>query len=155
MAGFDDASSEYIMRLQQGLACAGFDGKQTKNLLPHSTLCTADASQLSTLTKLMEHAACSSAFSVDFQHIGLFSGGSVLFLAPDINRELLRLKETFSAEESWTAHTTLLIDTPENIRAALPTVTAQFKSFMTKITSLHLYEFWPTRHILSLQLQSQ
>ncbi|MBQ9959004.1 MAG: 2'-5' RNA ligase, partial [Oscillospiraceae bacterium] len=61
----------------------------------------------------------------------------------------------FSAETSWTAHTTLLIDERATVLSALPIIAEKFKPFLATMTSLHLYEFWPTRHILSVQLQSE
>lgn len=46
----------------------------------------------------------------------------------------------------------MLIDEKETIPKALPIVMDAFSSFSGKVTTLHLYEFWPARHILSVQL---
>ena len=49
----------------------------------------------------------------------------------------------------------MLIDEPENIQKAVPLVMKEFSSFNGKVTNLHLYEFWPTRHILTVHLEGE
>ena len=66
---------------------------------------------------------------------------------------LIDLKEKFGPSFDWVPHTTMLIDEPENIYKALPMVVKEFSSFHGKVTCLHLYEFWPTRHILTVNLR--
>ena len=85
--------------------------------------------------------------------IGIFTGGKVLFIAPDKDTKLIALKEKFGPSFDWTPHTTMLIDEPENIQQALPLVVKEFSSFHGKVTCLHLYEFWPTRHISTVRLR--
>ena len=85
--------------------------------------------------------------------MGIFGGSSVLFIAPDPNRGLLELKERFGDSYNWTPHTTMIIDKPENVIKALPLVMNEFTAFSGKVTSLHLYEFFPTRHILSVDFE--
>ena len=53
---------------------------------------------------------------------------------------------------SWTPHTTMLIDRPETIGAALPVLMEKFGPLRAKITHLHLCAFWPTREILTVAL---
>jgi hypothetical protein len=77
-----------------------------------------------------------------------------LFVAPDTNAALLSLKENFEGSFDWTPHTTMLIDSPENILRATSVVAGTFSKFRGKVTHLHLYEFWPTRHILTSALQA-
>lgn len=86
--------------------------------------------------------------------ISCMSWDSVLFIAPDSSKELLELKENFGESFGWTPHTTMIIDKPEVILKTLPIVIKEFSSFCGQITTLHLYEFWPTRHILSVCLMN-
>ena len=65
-------------------------------------------------------------------------------------QNLLELKEKFGPSHGWAPHTTMIIDEPETMYKALPIVMQNFKSFSGKVTSLHLYEFFPTRHILTV-----
>lgn len=44
-------------------------------------------------------------------------------------------------------------DNPDTIYKALPLVMNEFSAFDGKVTSLHLYEFFPTRHILSVDFE--
>jgi hypothetical protein len=49
----------------------------------------------------------------------------------------------------------MLFDESENIQTAVPLVMKEFSSFNGKVTCLHLYEFWPTRHILTVYLEEK
>ena len=100
------------------------------------------------LQKLSEEV---SSFDISFNHVGIFAGGYVLFIAPDHNAALLKLKENFGDSFDWTAHTTMLIDQPETVCAALPILMKDFTAFRGRVNALHLYEFFPTRHILSVR----
>lgn len=75
-----------------------------------------------------------------------------MFIAPDCSRALLNLKEEFGSSFRWTPHTTMLIDDPDVILEALPAVMEQFSSFVGSVTTIYLYEFFPARHILTVQL---
>ena len=101
----------------------------------------------------LKHIALETpSFDVTFNHIGIFGGGRVLFIAPDASHAMLQLKEAFGSSDNWTAHTTMLIDEPDTIRAALPVLIDGFSAFRGRVTQLHLYEFQPPRHILTVQL---
>lgn len=154
LAGYDSDTEQYLSSLQNALYEAGFSGQQTKNIPQHITL---DAFPVELEQELVDRlqilAKDTREFSVAFSHIGIFSGSRVLFVAPDTNRELLELKEKFGSSEGWTPHTTMLIDNPEIILQAAPILLERFSPFSGKVTALHLYEFWPTRHILSVGLR--
>ena len=77
-----------------------------------------------------------------------------MFIAPDHNAELLKLKEEFGDSFDWTAHTTMLIDRPETVYRALPILMEDFSAFRGRVNALHLYEFFPARHILSVALKN-
>ncbi len=53
---------------------------------------------------------------------------------------------------NWTPHTTMLIDEPKAIFSAVPIISEEFKAFKGRVENIHLYEFWPTRDIVSLDL---
>lgn len=148
MAGYDETTEKYLAGIQQKLYDKGYIGEHTKNLPQHITLGTFEVEKEEEIKELVCRVARSAkAFSITFNHVGIFGGARVLFVAPDPNRSLLELKQIFGDSHDWTPHTTMLIDQPEKIYEALPIVIEDFKSFEGKVTSLHLYEFWPTRFI--------
>lgn len=154
MAGYDDDTENHLAGIQKKLYDAGLIGQHTKDIPQHITLQTyppeqeAEVGQM--LRKIADETRC---FDVCFAHIGIFTGGKVLFIAPDKDTALIDLKEKFGPSFDWVPHTTMLIDEPENIYKALPMVVKEFSSFRGKVTCLHLYEFWPTRHILTVNLR--
>lgn len=154
LAGYDSDTEKALSALQNTLYEKGFSGQQTKNIPQHITLGSFPVEMEEELVaRLKNTAAATKEFGVTFNHIGIFGGGKVLFVAPDTNKELLKLKEQFGKTEGWTPHTTMLIDDPKIIMQAAPVVLERFSSFAGKVTALHLYEFWPTRHILSVDLR--
>lgn len=153
LAGYDAETERYLTGIQQHLYDSGFVGTHTKDLLQHITLCTCSTEQKSELIEKMTRAAELPSFGITFNHIGIFGGSKVLFIAPDPNLPLLQLREIFAPSENWTPHTTMLIDEPETIFRAAPLAAERFSSFAGRVESLHLYEFWPTRHILSVPLK--
>lgn len=151
MAGYDDATENYLAGIQNRLYAQGLTGVHTKNIPQHITLCSYPVEQEGILKeKLRSIAAKTEAFEVSLSHVGIFDGGNVLFIAPDKDRKLIELKEIFGEAYGWVPHTTMLIDESENIKKALPTVLDGFKPFCATVTCLHLYEFWPTRPILTV-----
>ena len=153
LAGYDDATEAHLAGLQQRLYDAGFVGTHTKNIPQHATVGFGDCEKEAEMVRFVKDVAAKSApFDVTFNHIGIFGGGKVLFIAPDASHALLDLKENFGSSDNWTAHTTMLIDEPDVIRAALPILQQHFAAFRGQFTHLHLYEFWPTRHICSVRL---
>lgn len=150
LAGFDDRAEQELERLYKAVGNAGFSGSQTKDLLKHLTLGTFSVGEEGNVIKDMKRAADEfSGIDLIFNHVGVFGGSKVLFAAPDQNIELLKLKEISGESFNWTPHVTMLID---DIYKALPVLADEFRSFTGRVNSLHLYEFWPTRHIMSLAL---
>ncbi len=159
MAGFDAETEERLAELQNLLYANGFTGTQTKGIPFHLTLGSrpADEENEEWLLEIMrEVAEISFDFTVTFNHIGIFSGGKVLFAAPDTEMELLHLNGSFDfSDDSWTPHATLLIDEPSVILDALPLVLENFKPFTARIDKLYLYEFFPSRHIATIGLGAE
>lgn len=154
LAGYDNNTEDHLCALQRSLYDTGFSGMQTKGIPMHFTIGYADrAAEDDLIAQLKRIASQTSSFDVTFNHIGIFGGGRVLFIAPDVSHAMLDLKEAFGGSDNWTAHTTMLIDEPDTIRAALPILTDGFSAFRGRVTQLHLYEFQPPRHILTVQLE--
>ena len=154
LAGYDAATEEKLSGMQNTLYELGYTGTQTRNIPQHITLGRFSTDEESELVVRMQAAAETTApFAVMFNHIGLFGGSKVLFAAPDCSNALLRLKENFGDSFGWTPHSTLLIDEPDVVLQALPEVMKEFSRFQGEITSLHLYEFFPARHILTVLLK--
>ncbi len=153
LAGYDDNTEKYLSGIQNKLYEAGFTGTQTKNIPMHTTLGSFPTDKEEELIAFLKKlSAETKAFEVTFNHVGMFGGGNVLFIAPDANHRLLDLKEKFGDSYNWAAHTTMIIDDARVVQQALPVVLEQFKAFSGKVAKLHLYEFFPTRHILSVDL---
>ncbi|MCR5105618.1 MAG: 2'-5' RNA ligase [Eubacterium sp.] len=158
LAGYDDLTEKRLAGMQNKLYELGFDGIQTKNIPMHFTLGSYDSEMeeelIARLKKLSENK---EAFEVAFNHIGLFKlpENEVLFIAPEVSKEMLDLKDSFLDSKDvfrWSAHTTLLIDKSDIIHNAIPAVVSEFDSFVGKVTRLYLYEFWPTTHIMTVEL---
>lgn len=156
LAGYDEQTQARLAAIQNRLYENSFTGTHTKDIPMHMTLGTFSSDEEQALMPHLRQAAeqC-SPFPVTFNHVGLFGGGKVLFIAPDVSHELLRLKEHFGPSSGWTAHTTMLIDEPQTVYQALPLVMKSFCAFAGEVNTLHLFEFWPARHILSLPLKRQ
>lgn len=154
LAGYDAATEEKLCKLQQKLYDRGFAGTHTKGIPMHITMGSFPCSEQEALKeRLQSIAADIEAFPVKFNHVGIFGGGKVLFLCPDADQKMLELKERFGTSFGWTAHTTMLIDEPLQVLEALPILLQDFSAFEGEMTSLHLYEFFPTRHILTINLK--
>jgi 2'-5' RNA ligase len=152
MAGFDDITEKHLFKMQSNLYEKGFIGTQTKDLPQHITLGVFPVEKENELIDLVTQVSKEfKPFDIAFNHIGIFGGSRVLFIAPDPNAQLLGLKENFGESFNWTPHTTMLIDESETIYKALPVVADNFEAFQGQVQEIHLFEFWPTRHILSLK----
>lgn len=157
MADLCEEDQQRIAVWYDALQQAGFTGTQTPGLPFHVSLATfplEEEAQAIALTRQI--AAGHAPLEVSFSHIGLFSGGRVLFAAPDITPELAALRRATGEKplngRPWTPHVTMLIDEPEVIAAALPVLVSSFVPFRARIDRLHLCAFWPTREILRLPL---
>ena len=141
------------------LKTAGFVGTQTQGIPHHLTMASFDSAREDEINRMLRQVCGTTpCFSLPFHHIGLF-GLKVLFLAPDVNAELLSLHQKLSlgqsdGENGWSAHATLLIDEPEVILKALPIVADPFKGFTAEVKSVSLYEFFPARFIAEYPLQA-
>ncbi|MBO6299492.1 MAG: GNAT family N-acetyltransferase [Lachnospiraceae bacterium] len=161
LAGYDDDTEERLSGMQNKLYELGFFGVQTKNIPMHFTLGSFETEREEEMKeRLIRLSKSVREFAVDLSKIGLFQNPSepVLFVKLEESREILELREHFKDNVDvfpWAAHTTLLIDKPEVIREAQKHVMEEFCPFSGKVTTLHLYEFFPARHILSVRLTTE
>ena len=157
MADLDEDSRQRLSGWYDALKSAGFTGTQTPGLPYHISMATFPTGQEKEAVETAKRAAAEfSPVSVHYSHIGMFAGGRILFAAPERNPGLDLLHEACRSPEPqqypWTPHTTVLIDEPETVHAALPLFIRSFAPFAGKIVRLHLCAFWPTREILSVNL---
>ena len=157
MADYCTEDQQRISVWYDALQAAGFTGTQTPGLNHHISLATFPLDQEEEAIALTKRVAAEFApVYADIRHVGVFPGGKVLFAAPDMSPELTALQQACSSGPvngyPWTPHTTMLIDTPERIGAALPVLMAKFTPIRAKLTHLHLCAFWPTREILTIKL---
>lgn len=158
IATFDTETSKRMKEIERIVNEAGIIGKQTPDLPHHITLGYFDTSREDEIKQLLQDiCAKTKSFDLTFNHIGLF-GLKVMFLAPDVNYELLELHKNFNrnsikSSKGWTAHATILIDEAENIQKALPLVSQNFQQLNATVESVSLYEFFPTRFIVECNLQ--
>ena len=160
MADLDDEAQALMSGWYDSLREAGFTGIQTPGLPYHISLSTFPLEQEKEAAEIARKAAAEFApVPVHLSHIGMFSGGKVLFAGPEKNAELAALQEACRSDAPqqypWTPHATVLIDEPETVHAALPVFVKSFVPFMARIVRLHLCAFWPTREIGSYTLEGE
>ena len=158
MADLDDDAQRRLSGWYDALKAAGFTGTQTPGLPYHISMAAFPTVQEAEAVEIAKRAAAESGpVSVHYSHIGMFAGGRILFAAPERNAGLDLLQEACKSsapqQYPWTPHTTLLIDEPETVHAALPVLVRSFAPFTGRIVRLHLCAFWPTREILSVDLK--
>ncbi len=158
MADLDEEAQKKMTSWYNRLKEAGFTGTQTPDIPYHITLASFSLEKEAEVKAEMKQLAGQFApVPVHISHIGLFTGGNVLFAAPDMNPSgLLALREAIHTETidpyPWTPHATILMDDPETIQKALPVLLNCFCPFFARITRLHLCAFWPTREIAAFEL---
>jgi len=158
LATFDEKTTKLIKEIENIITKTGIVGNQTPNLPPHITLGSFNINQEDEILQLLQCISTkTNSFDLDFNHIGLF-GLKVMFLAPDVNYQLLDLHKKFEqhcirSSRGWTPHATLLIDEAENIQKALPLIAENFRPIKARVESISLYEFFPTRFIAKYNFQ--
>ncbi|MDF2592354.1 MAG: 2-5 ligase [Clostridia bacterium] len=158
IATFDKETSKRMKEIEHIIYEAGIVGKQTPDIPHHITLAYFDTSREDEIKQLLQDVcAKTKSFDLAFNHIGLF-GLRVMFLAPDVNYQLLELHKSFDKDciknsSGWTAHATILIDEAENIQKAIPLVAQNFQELNARVEGVSLYEFFPTRFIAEYSLQ--
>ena len=160
LAELDNDVQKKIMEYGKIIMDSGFIGKQTKDIPYHITLSSYSTEKEEYLKNLLENIVIEfDVFDISYSGFGLFNL-NVLYLNPCMNMNLLRLYE-FTKDESLNrkndlaAHTTLLIDEPENILKVLPKMVEHNKEISGKIKYISLYEFFPKRLIKRIELRNK
>ncbi len=157
VAELDENTQKTIKELEQVIIENGFVGQQTKGIPYHITLCSYFLDQENYLKDILERIKNDfKEIPITFSSLGLF-GLKVLFLNPNVNKELAEMYnhvkgKSLQKDEDLSAHTTLLIDEPENIMEILPKITEKIKKITGKIKYVSLYEFFPERRIKRIEL---
>ena len=153
VAQFDAQTNQTLAALYQALVAEGLLGTQAKDIPYHITLGTFEIEdEVEVIRRAHAAARTMDAFTLRLSHIGLF-GLDVLFIAPAVKQQLLDLLHAVvpgggTADEfPWVAHTTLLMDEPQNIQRAIPVVAKHFAPFRACVESIGVYEFSPERKI--------
>ena len=155
----DDDTQEEIKKYEKITAEYGLTGRQTKDIPYHITLGSYSLDYENYLMDLMETIRIQfKEFNISFSGFGLF-GLNVLYLNPDMNLKLIELYNLIKENCQWgncdlSAHTTILMDEPENILMVLPKITESFKKINGKIKYISLYEFFPKRLIKRIELDA-
>ena len=151
---FDEATQRTLGEYQRAVLDLGFTGRQTMDIPFHVTLGTFGLERRQELEEKLL-AVKTKPVEAFFNHMGLFEGQQVLFLSPDVTPELLALKEAFSEEKGWTAHTTMLIDSRENALRAMEILGERFRRFTGRIERVELYEFFPSKKLAEKKLRQK
>ncbi|MCL2835039.1 MAG: hypothetical protein FWD78_17865 [Treponema sp.] len=160
LAELDDNSQSLLRNIEKSILQKGIIGTQTKNIPYHITLSEYSMEKEGAILELLKKVKDEfKVFDISYSSLGLF-GLRVLFANPDMNVELIRLYDfvkgnSLHKDDPLSAHTTLLIDEPENIIKVLPDVAKSFTKISGKITAISLYEFFPERFIKRIDLESQ
>lgn len=154
LAEFDAASQRRLRDLWETLLDHGFDDQQTPGLPPHITLRGLPDGHRIDLDAKLAHQP---AIDVRLGHLGLF-GQAVLFVAPNVNEDLLALYRRLAPEDSrachdWVPHVTMLIDTPPHIGKALPILAQGFVPFDARVVRVCLYQMNPVRRVKAWDLR--
>lgn len=151
---FDEKTQRVLGEYQQAVLSQGFTGRQTMGIPFHVTLGTFGTERQKELKELLRGLK-TGPVAVHFSHIGMFQGQQVLFLAPDVTRELLELKTVFNGEADWAAHTTMLIDDREKTLQAERILGDRFRQFSGEIVKVSLYEFFPAVKLMEKDLKAE
>ena len=157
MAELDNDPQMRMSEWYDILKDAGFTGTQTPGLPYHISLATFPLEKEQEAVELTRKIASTfSTIPVHISHIGIFSGGKVLFGAPEREAKLNELHDACEigsdSKYPWTPHITMLIDEPDKVYSALSLFMKSFYPFVGTIIRLRLCAFWPTREIVSIDL---
>ena len=158
MAEYCEEDQKKISVWYDALQQAGFTGRQTPGLKHHISIATFPLDKEEEAKELVRRMAEEFApVKVDIRHVGVMPGGSVLFAAPDMRENLEALQKATGCESlngyDFLPHTTMLMDEPDVIGKALPELMKHFTPVSATIDRLELCAFWPTRHILTVELK--
>lgn len=151
LARFDDESEKRLSAMRNKVIDAGFVGGQTAGIPFHFTLCALSTDNEDELVKTVKSFEGAGRVAVDFSAIGNF-GERVLFVTCPVSEELSKLQLNFGFDKWWMPHTTMYIAEEGGLEGAREVLKREFEPFKGEITSLMLYEFFPSRFITDVKL---
>ena len=158
LAELDDTAQGQFKGIEKVIVHNGITGgSQTKNIPYHITLSEYPCDRESEVLEILDNVKNKfRKIDISYSSMGLF-GLKVLFANPDMNAGLIKLYDfvkgqSLNKNNSLSAHTTLVIDDPENIMRILPEVSKAFNKISGKIDAVSLYEFFPERLIKRINL---
>lgn len=167
---FDQKADKHISQLMRNICSEGINTYMLDvGIRPHITLAGFKESDVEKLlTFLKEYAKGTSVFDVKFLSLGIFpSDMSVIFLAPLVEGELIRLHKDFNSKlekvatdfepyylpGEWVPHCTLAARMPkEELLKALEVTAANFKPLVASITQIGLVQGSPIKEIVTFEL---
>lgn len=157
MAVFDGETQKTLSQIQSLIIQNVGEGTQTMGIPFHLTLGSYPTAEQSEVVEKIEDAAQRfKCFGVELSAYNSF-GDRVLFLEPDVPRELLELRGSFECDYAngfeWVPHATLFCGEPcevQRARALLPELKDPIRA---KIVGLELGEFFPAKKITRVYFQ--
>lgn len=132
----DEHTAQHILGFREWMTAQGFS-LQAQPLPPYLLLGVYPASVAGDMPAVVRGAAPRTrAFSLTFSHVGITQDGCTLFLAPDVNRPLLALRDRLPQCRGCLVHMPLISAPAPVIQQALPYVTANFGPTDARITAL-------------------
>lgn len=159
-AELDEGTQEKLKLYEKIILENGFTGQQTKNMPYHITLQSYSLEFENTLKELLDKIEANfKQIYVPYSGFGLF-GLNVLYLNPLMNLKLLELYNFIrgidhSEYDGFSAHTTLIVDEPENIMKLLPQFVEKSGSITGIIKHISLYELFPKKLIKRIELKEE
>ena len=154
MAVLDDETQKSLAETQAMLIEKVGDVTQTMGIPFHLTLGSYPTDAEAEVCERIRHVASAfKSFEISLKKYGSF-GDRVLFLEPNIPKELLCLRKNFECDYAngfeWVPHATLFCgagDELERARDILPEIKEPIKA---RIVGIELGEFFPPRKIIRI-----
>ena len=167
VAELDNNFQNKFNELYQIILENGIIGVQTNDIPYHITLCSFQIDDENIVLNLMDKIKEQfNKINIAFSGFGLF-GLNVLYLNPCFNKYLMELynfanRKSLDKNNEFSAHATLLIDSPENILKILPKINEKFNefnkgkynAFTGQIENIGVYEFSPLKFIKKIELNN-
>jgi 2'-5' RNA ligase len=160
----DDSSQSMIYEMWKSLEKNGLRSKVVADgLPPHITLAVyEDISEDLVLSWVEKFSSNEYQQPIIFNHIGIFFEQTI-FIAPRVSEELLLFHKRFHSNlegyhgqtgwlytplsNQWVPHVTIMHNSSEENKAAIPLVMKEFKTIKGRIDSLAVYKFYPADEV--------
>ena len=169
---FDEDASAKVRQLWEQVGAIAPSMAERVHSQPHLSLAVLPQADLQVLPKVLDSIAqTESCFEVQFSSVGLFSaGGGVVFLAPVVTSQLLRLHQrvhqhlqeigveavAYYQPQAWVPHCTLARElSPPEVLQAIEVTRNNQPFFKAKISALGLVEAPPVRQISYTPFRSE